>query len=83
VVGFKAALAVANNPIVGELDIRSAQYNSQLYTLSKRRVDVSAKIASERARLLKTYSGLNALLANMSSTSTFLTAQLTSLSKNN
>jgi len=83
VVGFKAALAVANNPIVGELDIRSAQYNSQLYTLNKRRVDVSAKIESERARLLKTYSGLNALLANMSSTSNFLTAQLASLSKNN
>ena len=83
VVGFKAALAVANNPIVGELDIRSAQYNSQLYTLSKRRVSVSAKIETERARLLKTYSGLNSLLANMSSTSSFLTAQLSALNRSN
>jgi flagellar capping protein FliD len=83
VVGFKAALAVANNPIVGELDIRSSQYNSQLYTLSRKRVQEGAKIESERTRLLKTYSGLNALLANMSSTSNFLTAQLASLSKNN
>jgi hypothetical protein len=81
--GIKADLAKANNPVVGDLDIRSAQYNSQIYTLSKRRVDVSAKIETERARLLKTYSGLNSLLANMSSTSSFLTAQLSALNRSN
>jgi len=83
VVGFKAALAVANNPIVGELDIRSSQYNGQLYTLTRKRVQESAKVEAERTRLLKTYSGLNSILANMSSTSSFLSAQLAALSKNN
>jgi flagellar capping protein FliD len=82
-IGFKAELAKANRPIVGELDIRSSQYNNQLYTLTRRRVTVSANIETERARLLKTYSSLNSLLANMSSTSNFLTAQLASLSKSN
>ena len=82
-IGFKAELAKANRPIVGELDIRSSQYNNQLYTLTRQRVKVIANIETERARLLRTYSNLNSLLANMSSTSGFLTAQLASLSKNN
>jgi flagellar capping protein FliD len=81
--GFKAELAKANRPLVGELDVRSTQYNNQLYTLTRQRVQVSAKIETERTRLLKTYSTLNSLLANMSSTSSFLTAQLASLSKSN
>ena len=82
-IGFKAELAKANRPVVGELDLRSSQYNSQLYTLTRQRVQASAKIETERTRLLKTYSTLNSLLANMSSTSNFLTAQLASLSKSN
>jgi len=81
--GFKAELAKANRPLVGELDVRSTQYNNQLYTLTRQRVQVSAKIETERTRLLKTYSTLNSLLANMSSTSSFLSAQLASLSKSN
>jgi len=82
-VGFKAALTVANSPIVGELDIRSSQYNSQLYTLARKRVQEIARVEAERTRLLKTYSNLNSILANMSSTSSFLTAQLAALTKNN
>jgi flagellar capping protein FliD len=81
--GIKAELAKANRPIVGDLDLRSSQYNSQLYTLRNKRVTESAKIQTERTRLLKTYSSLNAMLANMSSTSNFLSAQLASLTKSN
>jgi len=77
------SLARAGSSIVGTFDVRTAQYNSQLYTLKNKRVAESAKIESERARLLRTYSQLNSLLANMSSTSNFLTAQLASLSRNN
>jgi len=77
------ALTRAGSTIVGAFDVRTSQYNSQLYTLRNKRTSESAKIESERARLLKTYSKLNSLLANMSSTSNFLTAQLASLSKNN
>jgi flagellar hook-associated protein 2 len=80
---LKTNLAKAGSTIVGTFDARTAQYNNQLYTLRNKRVSESSKIESERARLLKTYSQLNSLLANMSSTSNFLTAQLASLSKNN
>jgi flagellar hook-associated protein 2 len=76
-------LASAGFGIVGTFDLRTTQLNSQLYTLSNRRVSESAKIEAERTRLLRTYSTLNSLLANMSSTSSFLTAQLAALSKNN
>jgi len=82
-IGLKADLASAGFGIVGTFDQRTSQLNGQLYTLSKRRVTEAAKIEAERSRLLKTYSNLNSLLANMSSTSSFLTAQLASLSKNN
>jgi flagellar hook-associated protein 2 len=80
---LKTSLARAGSTIIGTFDVRTAQYNSQLYTLRNKRVAESAKIETERARLLKTYSQLNSLLANMSGTSSFLTAQLASLSKNN
>jgi len=77
------SLSRAGSAIVGTFDARTEQYNSQLYTLRNKRTSESSKIETERARLLKTYSQLNSLLANMSSTSNFLTAQLASLSKNN
>jgi len=80
---FKTALSKVGAAITGTFDLRTSQYNSQLYTLRKKRVSESANIETERTRLLKTYSRLNSLLANMSSTSSFLTAQLASLSKNN
>jgi flagellar hook-associated protein 2 len=80
---LKTNLATAGSAIVGIFDLRTSQFNSQLYTLRNKRVSESAKIETERTRLLKTYSSLNAMLANMSSTSSFLTAQLASLSKNN
>jgi flagellar hook-associated protein 2 len=80
---LKSTLVTAGAAIVGVFDLRTSQFNSQLYTLKNRRVAESAKIEIERTRLLKTYSSLNSLLANMSSTSNFLTAQLASLSKNN
>jgi len=80
---FKTALSKVGSAITGTFDLRTSQYNSQLYTLRKKRVSESASIETERTRLLKTYSNLNSLLANMSSTSSFLTAQLASLSKNN
>jgi len=80
---LKTGLAKAGSAILGTFDVRTAQYNSELYTLKNKRVAASAKIESERTRLLKTYSQLNSILANMSSTSNFLTAQLASLSKNN
>jgi flagellar hook-associated protein 2 len=76
-------LAKAGSAIVGIFDLRTSQFNSQLYRLRNKRVSESTKIETERARLLKTYSSLNAILANMSTTSSFLTAQLASLSKNN
>jgi flagellar hook-associated protein 2 len=76
-------LAKAGSAIVGIFDLRTSQFNSQLYTLKNKRVSESAKIETERTRLLKTYSALNAMLANMSSTSNFLSAQLASLTKNN
>jgi len=76
-------LAKAGSAIVGIFDLRTSQFNSQLYTLRNKRVTETAKIATERTRLLKTYSSLNAMLANMSSTSNFLSAQLASLTKNN
>jgi len=76
-------LAKAGSAIVGIFDLRTSQFNSQLYTLRNKRVTESAKIETERTRLLKTYSSLNAILANMSSTSNFLSAQLASLTKNN
>jgi flagellar hook-associated protein 2 len=77
------SLTRAGSTITGTFDVRTAQYNNQLYTLRNKRTSESARIETERARLLKTYSQLNSLLANMSSTSNFLTAQLASLSKNN
>ena len=80
---LKTTLEAAGSAIVGIFDLRTSQFNSQLYTLRNRRVTESAKIEAERTRLLKTYSSLNSLLANMSGTSNFLTAQLASLSKNN
>jgi flagellar hook-associated protein 2 len=80
---FKTGLAKVGFGIVGTFDLRSSQYNSQLYTLRSKRVSASASIETERTRLLQTYTKLNSLLANMSSTSSFLTAQLASLSKNN
>jgi len=80
---FKTALSKIGSAITGAFDLRTSQYNSQLYTLRKKRISESANIETERSRLLKAYSGLNSLLANMSSTSSFLTAQLASLSKNN
>jgi len=80
---FKTALSKVGAAITGTFDLRTSQYNSQLYTLRKKRVSESASIETERTRLLKTYSKLNSLLSNMSSTSSFLTAQLASLSKNN
>jgi flagellar hook-associated protein 2 len=80
---FKTALSKVGSAITGTFDLRTSQYNSQLYTLRKKRVSETASIETERTRLLKTYSKLNSLLANMSSTSSFLTAQLASLSKNN
>jgi len=80
---LKTSLASAGFGIVGTFDLRTTQLNSQLYTLSNRRVSESAKIEAERTRLLRTYSTLNSLLANMSSTSSFLTAQLAAQSKNN
>jgi len=80
---LKSTLATAGTAIVGVFDLRTSQFNSQLYSLRNRRVAESAKIETERTRLLKTYASLNSLLANMSSTSNFLTAQLASLSKNN
>lgn len=80
---FKTALSKVGAAITGAFDLRTSQYNSQLYTLRQKRVSVSATIETERTRLKKTYSNLNSLLANMSSTSSFLTAQLASLSKNN
>jgi len=80
---FKTALSKVGAAITGAFDLRTSQYNSQLYTLRNKRVAASATIETERTRLLKTYSKLNSLLANMSSTSNFLTAQLASLSKNN
>jgi flagellar hook-associated protein 2 len=76
-------LAKAGSAIVGIFDLRTSQFNSQLYTLRNKRVTESAKIETERTRLLKTYSALNAMLANMSSTSNFLSAQLASLTKSN
>lgn len=80
---LKTGLANAGSVILGTFDARTSEYNSQLYTLKNKRISVSAKIETERTRLLKTYSQLNSILANMSSTSNFLTAQLASLSKNN
>jgi flagellar hook-associated protein 2 len=80
---LSTSLTRAGSTIVGTFDVRTAQYNSQLYTLKNKRIAEGAKIETERARLLKTYAKLNSLLANMSSTSNFLTAQLASLSKNN
>jgi flagellar hook-associated protein 2 len=80
---LSTSLTKASSVIVGTFDVRTSQYNSQLYTLRNKRASESAKIETERARLLKTYSQLNSLLASMSSTSNFLTAQLASLSKNN
>jgi flagellar hook-associated protein 2 len=77
------SLATAGTAFVGTFDVRTDQYNSQLYTLRNKRTSESARIETQRERLLKTYSQLNSLLANMSSTSNFLTAQLASLSKNN
>jgi len=77
------SLTRAGSAFVGTFDVRTDQYNSQLYTLRNKRTSESAKIEVERTRLLKTYAKLNSLLANMSSTSNFLTAQLASLSKNN
>ena len=80
---LKTNLASAGLAIVGIFDLRTSQFNSQLYTLRNKRVSESAKIETERTRLLKIYSSLNSMLANMSSTSNFLTAQLAALSKNN
>ena len=80
---FSTALTRAGSAIVGTFDLRTSQFNSQLYTLKNKRVSESAKIETERARLLKTYSSLNSLLGDMSTTSSFLTAQLASLTKNN
>jgi flagellar hook-associated protein 2 len=80
---LKTSLASASFGIVGIFDLRTSQLNNQLYTLNNKRVSESAKIEAERARFLRTYSTLNSLLANMSSTSNFLTAQLASLTKNN
>jgi len=80
---LSTALTRAGSTIAGTFDVRTSQYNSQLYTLRNKRTSESARIETERARLLKTYSQLNSLLASMSSTSNFLTAQLASLSKNN
>ena len=67
----------------GPLQTRTDQLNGELYTLSKRFSDEQSKISGEQDRLLTKYAKLNAILGSLGSTSSFLTAQINSLSKSN
>ena len=65
----------------GDLESRSTRLNSQLKDISGEKEALSLRLAQIEARYRKQFTALDSLLAQMQSTSTYLTQQLANLPK--
>jgi flagellar hook-associated protein 2 len=77
---MKAAIA-PRLAVDSELDVRQKRLNHQSIDLQKQVTDLDTKMSDVQARLLKQFNALDALLAQMQSTSNYLTQQLSSISQ--
>lgn len=64
-----------------ELAVRSKRLNAQSVDLQKQMSDLDTKMAGVQQRLLKQFNSLDTLLAQMQSTSNYLTQQLSSIAQ--
>ena len=63
----------------GILDARTQGLESQIESLNEDRVSLNERLASLETRLLRQFNALDSLLAQLNSTSNFLTQQLSNL----
>jgi flagellar hook-associated protein 2 len=82
--GVAARMKAAVEPRLAadsDLDVRSKRLNTQSVGLQKQLTELDTKMASVQSRLLKQFNALDSLLAQMQSTSNYLTQQLSSIAK--
>jgi flagellar hook-associated protein 2 len=64
-----------------EIDVRSKRLNQQSVDLQKKQATLDTRMAEVEARYKKQFNALDSLLSQLQSTSSFLTQQLSSISK--
>jgi flagellar hook-associated protein 2 len=64
-----------------ELDVRTKGLNARSIALQKQQTDLDARMLVVEARYRKQFTALDSLLSNLQNQSTFLTQQLSSISK--